>query len=148
MAPDGFRAPGALTAMGLEGLSPEEYLEEALLTIREVFDYVSGVAEDMGGATILQLDYEIVVVRVPSRRAKDYMEVIAGLADETEEKKHSWNLTFYIDTEHGVYVNFLMKQIHRETGWSYIAVVAKGLHCLTCKPRELNIESRRASLSP
>ena len=114
-----------------------EGLDELLLAVREVFDYVEGVASDYEGTVILYLDYELMVVALPAPLVNDYLEVVASLADEVREcRRGGYNLYYSVDPEAETKVVVRVKPIHRYRGRVYLGFRVLGVKCRGCRLRD------------
>ncbi len=112
-----------------------ESLDDLLLAVREIFDYVEGLAPDYGGKVILYLDYELMIVEIPRPYVDDYLEVVAGLADVVEEcSKGGYRLKYSVDPGEGTRVVVWAKLFHRFKGRVYVAFRVLGVECQGCRP--------------
>ncbi len=113
-------------------------LDELLLTVREVFDYVEGMALDCGGAVVLHLDYELVVVRLPRHAYQDYMDMVMSLADRVVEcGGRGYYMFFAADPERGTSVVVRAKPLFRYRGSVYVGFRVVGAECPGCRSPEL-----------
>jgi hypothetical protein len=112
-------------------------LDDLLLTVREVFDYVEGIALDYGGKVVLHLDYELVLVKLPVQLYEDYMDVILSLADRVLDcGRRGFYLFFTVDPEEKSSIVVRAKPLFKHRGEIYVGFRALGVECPSCrKPR-------------
>ncbi len=115
--------------------SMDNWVNEVLLTLREVFDYVEGLADDYGGRKVLFDGLELMVISIPVSFVNDYLDVIASLADDVivcEGLPQTLYLYFTVDPDGESRIVVKAKLFYIYRGRAYIGFRALGLECTEC----------------